>query len=69
MMKLSAEKKARPELNNRKGVKTLWLLKAEMIDVLKDTKELEKMYKELLKNLDFVFTEAVRTFRFRLLTM
>lgn len=66
--KLSAKKKAKLELKNRKGVKIKWL-KVEMIDVLHDIEECEKHYLELLLNQECVFSEVIRIYQFKLLMM
>jgi hypothetical protein len=66
MVKLSAEKKVKQENKGRSEIK--WQKKAEMISVLQDTRELEKTFMALLKDLDCAFLEVIRTFQFRLST-
>ena len=62
-----AEKKVRPELKaSRERSKKAWLKIRELIDVLQDTKELEKMFMALLKDLDYAFLEVIKTFLLRL---
>ena len=64
-----AEKKVRPGLHHKERSKVKWLKKAEMISVSPDIRELEKTFRELLRSLDFAFSEVVRIFPFRLSTM
>ena len=69
MVKLFAEKKVKPGLHLKERSKVKRLKKAEMIDVLLDTRESEKILLVLLRSLDFAFSEVTRTFQFRLSTM
>ena len=69
MVKLFAEKKVKPGLHLKERSKVKWPEKAEMIDVLLDTRESEKILLVLLRSLDFAFSEVTRTFQFRLSTM
>ena len=61
MVKLFAEKKVKPGLHLKERSKVKWLKKAEMIDVLLDTRESEKILLVLLRSLDFAFSEVTRT--------